>query len=61
VVIACAVLPARVVESIGVGVVASESADVEAVEARSTPLMHAGKMMLESPLILLLPAGISRL
>jgi hypothetical protein len=58
---ACAVLPARVVEPVGFGVVASDSADVEAGEARSTLLMHAGKIMDESPLILLLPAGSSRL
>jgi hypothetical protein len=50
------------VVSVGVGMIASGSVDVDAGEIRSTPLMHAGKIILESPTILLLPAsGVSKL
>ncbi len=58
---ACTVLPTSVAVPVGVGVVSSDSADVEAGEPKSTPRIHAGKVMVESPLILLLPAGSSRL
>ena len=51
---ACAVVPESVIKPVRFVVVTSDSADVEAEEARSTPLMHAGKVMVGSPLILLL-------